>query len=116
MESQVDVRTDMTLLELKEQGLVPVQVDPAISDSTGTGGTFNSCYEYIRQLIQDYTDYNETISLTCIPIYHLEPNTRIHLDDPESGIYGDYIINTISYTLGNNGTMSLTAKKVNEKM
>ena len=116
MESQVDVRTDMTLLELKEQGLVPVQVDPAISDSTGIGGTFNSCYEYIRQLIQDYTDYNETISLTCIPIYHLEPNTRIHLDDPESGIYGDYIINTISYTLGNNGTMSLTAKKVNEKM
>ena len=111
-----DSRSQMTTIELKELGLVPIQVDPAIINSTAVGGTFNSCYEHVKQCIQDYLSYNESISMTCLPLYHLEPNTRIHVDDPESGISGDYIINTLSYNLGNAGTMTISAKKVVEKI
>lgn len=112
----IDIRSGISAQELQEYGLIPVQVNSAIINSTALGGIFNSCYEHVKQIIQDHIDYNESISITCLPLYHLEPNTRIHLDDPESGIYGDYIINNISYSLGNGNTMSLSAKKVNEKI
>ena len=112
----VDVRSGITDSKLSELGLIPVQVDMAIINSTGLGGLYNSCYEHIKQILQDYISYNESINITCLPIYHLEPNTRIRLNDPESGIYGDYIINTISYSLGNGSTMNISAKKVNEKI
>jgi len=51
-----------------------------------------SAYEDIRQLIHEYTKYNESISIQCLPIYHFEPNTRITVKNAESDIYGDYII------------------------
>ena len=79
-------------------------------------GCYNSCYQNVRQLLTNYTDYNENISITCLPLYHLEPNTRITINDPTSGIQGDYIINSISFDLSINGTMTITAKKVIEKI
>ena len=116
IEESIDVRSGITASELRELGLIPVQVDMAIINSTSLGGLYNSCYEHIKQVLQDYIDYNESISITCLPIYHLEPNTRIRLNDPESGIYGDYVVNSISYSLGNGSTMTINAKKVNEKI
>ena len=114
--ADVDSRSKMTDEELRELGLIPTQVPDSIYNAVATGGTFNSCYQHVRQLLTNYTDYNESISVTCIPIYHLEPNTRVFFNDPESGIYGDYIINTISFDLSNTGTMNITAKKVIEKI
>ena len=114
--ADVDSRSKMTDEELRELGLIPTQVPDSIYNAVVTGGTFNSCYQHVRQLLTNYTDYNESISVTCIPIYHLEPNTRVFFNDPESGIYGDYIINTISFDLSNTGTMNITAKKVIEKI
>ena len=115
-EQQIDIRSGLTAQELAELGLIPLNVDPPIVRSTAVGGTFNSCYEHVKQILNDYTNYNESISITCLPIYHLEPNTRVHLDDPESGIYGDYVINNISFSLGNTGNMSLSLQKVIEKI
>ena len=113
---EIDYRSQMTQAELQELGLVPVQVQDAIYNSVTPGGTFNSCYQHIRQILTNYTNYNESISVTCLPIYHLEPNTRVFFNDPESGIYGEYIINSISYSLGNAATMSISARKVIEKI
>ena len=115
-DTKFDTRTLMTWRELRELGLYPSQVSPSIYDSLIPGGTFNSCYQSVRQLLTDYTNYNENISVTCLPIYHLEPNTRVSFNDPESGIYGDYMINSISFNLGYNGTMTINAKKCVEKI
>ena len=113
---EIDYRSQMTVEQLEELGLVPVQVQQAVYDSVMPGGTFNSCYQHVRQILTDYTNYNENISVTCLPIYHLEPNTRVFFNDPESGIYGEYIINSLSYSLGNAATMSISARKVIEKI
>lgn len=115
-QGMVDTRTQKTQQELKELGLIPVQVNPAIYSSLAAGGTYNSCYQNIRQLITNYTDYNENINVTCLPIYHLEPNTRVSFNDPKSGISGDYLINSISFNLGNTGVMNISAKKCIEKI
>jgi hypothetical protein len=115
-DSVVDYRSQKTRKELRELGFNIAQVEAPIYNAVTTGGTFNSCYQHIRQLLTQYTNYNENISITCLPIYHLEPNTKISLNDPISGIYGDYLINSISFDLSERGTMTISAKKVEEKI
>ena len=57
------------------------------------------------------TSYTNTISISCIPIYYLEPNTTIYIEDKESSIEGYYVINTISLPLTYNGNMTISASK-----
>jgi hypothetical protein len=67
-------------------------------------------------VLHEYTKYNETISLQTLPIYYLEPNTRITVKNAESNIYGDYLINTLSFTLDNASTLTINAVRVPEKI
>lgn len=60
-----------------------------------------------NDLIYKHACCAEGINLTCIPIYYLEPNTRIYVQD-----IGDLIVTKISYNLSHGGTMSLTCTKV----
>jgi len=53
----------------------------------------------------------ENITITAIPIYYLEPNTRIFVQDKETNIEDEYIINRLTIPLNYNGTMSITANK-----
>ena len=54
--------------------------------------------------------------MTTVPIYHLQPNTRIKVMNAESKINGDYIVSRISIPLTYNGTMSITATKVADRV
>ena len=72
--------------------------------------------EVTRDLLYQYTDYAESISIQSIPIYYLEPNTRITVDDQKSGIHGDYIIKNISLPLDAGGTMSISATRAFERI
>lgn len=91
-------------------------VDAGIYDAMQIGGTMYSAYEDIRQLIHEYTKYNESISIQCLPIYHFEPNTRITVKNAESDIYGDYIIQSLSFTLDNASMLTINATKAPEKI
>lgn len=92
------------------------QVGPEIYDSLETGGFRYSAYEEIRQVIHQYTKYNESISLQTIPIYYLEPNTRITVNNTESNIYGDYMIESLSFTLDNSSMLTINATRVPDKI
>lgn len=92
------------------------QVPDNIYDLLSGGGGFNSAYQAIRQLLHQYTSYNENISFTCIPLYFLQPKTRISITDEESGIYGDYMINTISFNIDNSNSMNVNATRALEKI
>lgn len=75
-----------------------------------------SAQEVARDLLYQYTDYNNSITFQSIPIYYLEPNTRITVTDKKSNIYGDYIIKSISRPLDGQGTMSITATRALERI
>jgi hypothetical protein len=45
------------------------------------GGALRSAYDEIKKELYQYTNYNEQISLTTLPIYYLEPNVRITVRD-----------------------------------
>lgn len=92
------------------------QIDPQIFNLFTIGGELNSCFEKIKDLLYQYTHVNNTISITTLPIYYLEPNTRISVDDQPAGIYGDYIIQSISLPLDINSTMNINAYKALQKI
>lgn len=70
--------------------------------------TSNSITNKINQEIYDTIGQADGVSLTTIPIYYLNPNTRIKI------LGEDYIMTKISYSLTYNTTMSLTCTKVKE--
>ena len=70
-----------------------------------------SAMDKLDSLLYQHTYCTENVSITLLPIYYLEPNTRIHIEDDILGINGDYIINKFSIQLSHAGTMSITASK-----
>lgn len=108
--------TDDLREECQLKGQEYSQVRTEIYSLLMAGGSLKSAYEEIRKELYQYTNYNEQVSLTTLPIYYLEPNTRITIRNNESGIYGDYMINTISLPLDSNGTMSITCTKAFERI
>ena len=93
-----------------------IQVDSSIYSQLELGGVSNSAYNRVRELLYQNTSYNESITLQAIPIYYLEPNTRITVNDAESNIYGDYMISTISIPLDITGTMNISAIRALERV
>jgi len=92
------------------------QVRPEIYSMLANGGSLRSAYEEVRKELYQYTNYNEEISLTVLPIYYLEPNTRITIKDKKTGIFDDYIIKTISLPLDINGVMNISCTKALERI
>ena len=79
------------------------------------GGLQNSLYQRTVEELYNHTTTNDTIVLTGLPMYHLEPNTRITVNDDISNIHGDYIITSISYPLQGE-EMTINAYLAQQKM
>lgn len=76
-----------------------------------------SAKEALDSLLYNFTYCSETISLSSIPIYTLQPNTHISVKDDENiGINGEFIVSRITIPLNYNGLMSISATKVPEKI
>ena len=102
--------------ECANLGQAYVQVESAIYDLLVIGGVQNSCYQRVCEMLYQFTNMKETITINALPIYYLEPNIRINVQDPGSGIFGDYMIQSISLPLTIDGTMSITASKALQKI
>lgn len=101
--------------EAQRKGQDYIQVTGAIYNLLATGGTQNSAFERVKELIYQYTSYNESITLQCLPIYYLDVNQRITVNDSKSNIYGDYMINSISIPLNISSMMTISAARALER-
>ena len=72
--------------------------------------------EQIDELLYNNAYCNETVTITSVPIYYLEPNTIISAKDELRMVNGYYIINKVSLPLAYKGTMKITAIKVPERI
>ena len=75
-----------------------------------------SAKDKLDELIYQHGYCVENATITTIPIYYLQPNTRIHISDQETNLDGDYIISKMTIPLAYNGTMSITATKAAENI
>ena len=108
--------TEQERIEAQDRNLRFCQVDSTLFSLLTIGGTHNSAYEVVKDLLYQYTSYNENITIQALPMFHLEPNIRIGISDTESNIYGDYMISSISIPLVPSGTMSINATRALEKI
>lgn len=75
-----------------------------------------SAKDELDNLLYNYSYCTETISMTTLPIYYLQPNTRIFVRDDNSGICGEYIVSSFTIPLTYNGTMNINATKAVENL
>ena len=108
--------TESNRKECEDRHQAFIQVDPAIYDMLTIGGVSNGAFTEIKNLLHEFTGYGETVQIQILPIYHLEPNTRISIFDIDSDISGDYMISNISLPLTHTGTMSISATRVITKL
>ena len=90
-----------------------------------TGGLINyfiissqgkSAKDQLDTSLYEKTYFQESITLSCLPIYYFEPNTRIMVIDNESGINGSFIIKSFSIPLSHDGAMSITATRQTDRI
>lgn len=84
-------------------------------ESLKLSSTANDAYTEARSWLYESTQRNSTISVSAIPIYYLDANSRITVSDSASGIQGDFLINSISLPLDISGTMTLSCSQVLQK-
>ena len=70
----------------------------------------------MNNLLYNHTYALESTTITSIPIYYLDVNNRVYINDIESGIEGEYIVSKLSFQLTYNGTMSITATKAAQRI
>lgn len=75
-----------------------------------------SAKDRIDELLYNHGYCIESVTINAIPIYYLQPNTRVYLYDEDSKLNGDYIVSKITIPLTYNGTMTITATKAAENI
>ena len=70
----------------------------------------------ISDLLYNHSYCIESVTISSIPIYDLEPNQRISIYDINSGINGEYLPTKFTIPLGHSGTMNITATKVVDRI
>lgn len=75
-----------------------------------------SAWDELQTQMYQYTNFAESITLTAVPIYYLEPNNRILVKNDAADINGEYIVTKITVPLAYNGTTSITATKAVERI
>lgn len=93
-----------------------IVVAPDIYDHLKLGYKLTPASEYVRSVLHEYIGYNNSITLTSIPLYHLDVNSRISVEDDASDIHGDYIIQSLTIPLDLSGKMTINATKAVERI
>lgn len=85
----------------------PLQLNQNMEDLFSRSAQGVSAIQRFNDLLYEHTSLNETLSITSIPIYYLQPNTRIYVEGE-----GDCTLDSITYQLTHNGTMNLNCTKI----
>ena len=75
-----------------------------------------SAQNMLEECMYNDTYCIETVSMNIIPIYYLQPNTRIYIRDDNSKIDGEYIVSRFTIPLTYNATMSISATKIADRI
>lgn len=91
------------------------QVRENVYNALATGGYKNGAFDQIKYQLYLHTNYQKTLSLSAIPVFYLEPNSRINLNDTTTNVQGDFMAQSITIPLGAGNTMSITANQCLER-
>lgn len=107
---------DSEIIALRNRGQKVVQITDEQEELFAVSSQGKSCYDVIRECLYQNLTLNTTISLQCIPIYYLEPNCLIEVQEPNADVYGNYLIQSFSLPLEYSGTMSISANQAQTRV
>lgn len=93
-----------------------IETTTALENCLVVSSQGKSAWEEMEAYLNENTFAKENVSITAIPIYHLEPNVKISIKDSQSKVNGEYLLSKITLPLAYNGTMSLSVSKVVDKI
>ena len=96
----------------QSSGYTYIQLPPGYQSLFSISSKGKSAKERVDELLQEHSYVIEQTNITTVPLYNLEPNTRVAVQDSNSNIDGEYIVTKVTIPLAYNGTMSLSTNKV----
>ena len=104
--------TDEIAENQKKEGYYYIRISPEQQKLLfSISSQSKSAKDALDDLLYQNTYCVESVSITSIPIYTLQPNSLVYIEDQERGIKGEYIVSKFTIPLTYNGTMSITATK-----
>lgn len=97
-------------------GYTPVFMNNSMESLLKISSQGKSAQDAIDELIYQHSYCIESVTVQAVPVYSLQPNTRIIIRDHKSNIEGEYLVSKISLPLAYNGTMSITATKAPQRI
>jgi hypothetical protein len=101
--------------ECEDNGMPYTQVRGEIFYNLATGGYKNGAFDQVKYELYLHTTYQNAVSITGLPVFYLEPNSRVELNDTSTNTYGDYNLNTISIPLGPGNAMTVSCNQSIER-
>ena len=99
-----------------ESAYVFIQLQKGYSQYFTISYRSTSVKNKIDELLYNYAYCIENITITALPVYYLEPNTRIYVQDKTTNIEGEYLVSKITIPLTYNGTMTINATKAPNRL
>lgn len=100
----------------RKKGYSYLQTNESVENLFVVGAVGKTAYDQLDAFLYNYSYCTESVTINALPVYYLEPNTRIFVYDSKSGINGEYLVSKISLPLAYNGTMSITATKAVDRI
>lgn len=107
-------RKDFEKYTQQDSGYTVVFITGGLENMFKISSQGKSAQDKLDELIYNNSYCIESVTIQAVPIYYLQPNTRIFVRDDNTKINGEYIVSKISLPLAYNGTMSITATKAPE--
>ena len=101
--------------ECEDNGMPYTQVRGEVFYNLATGGYKNGAFDQVKYELYLHTTYQNSVSITGLPVFYLEPNSRIELNDTSTNTYGDYNLNTISIPLEPGNAMTVSCNQSIER-
>ena len=109
MMEHIEDYSDMT-------GYTFIQLTPSMENYFTISAQGKSAKDELDNLLYQHTYATESVNLTAVPIYYLQPNTRIFVKDDNTGINGEFIVSKITVPLQYNGTTAITTTRAVERI
>lgn len=90
----------------------PIQIPDDLMDLFVISSHSITGNQKVVDLMYNCTGMSTNISISCVPIYYLEPNYKVNIYNEKSKIEGEFVIQQITVPLDYNGTMSISATKI----
>lgn len=103
-------------LEGLQTGYTYIRINPTLNNFFNISSQGKSAWDLMEELLYQHTYATEVVSITAVPIYYLQPNTRICLKATDNNIEGEYLVSRITIPLTYNGMMTINATKAADRI